>query len=83
MSEWLPVLLGAVLGVLHVRYALSRRTLLWSALTAAIIATTLSGEWSHAPHLIVADALLVGAGILASRVAHRAWTAAAARRATS
>jgi hypothetical protein len=80
MSEWMPVLLGAVLGVLHRRYARSRRTLVGSALAAAISATTLSGEWTHAPYLIIADALLVGAGILAGRAAHRAWSASTARR---
>ncbi len=82
MSEWMPVLLGAVLGALHLRYALSRRTLVASALVAAVMATTLSGEWTHAPYLIIADALLVGAGMLASRAAHRAWAELTARRST-
>ena len=82
MSEWMPVLLGAVLGALHLRYALSRRTLVVSALIAAALATTLSGEWTYAPYLVFADAMLVGAGILASRAAHRAWNAYTARRPT-
>jgi hypothetical protein len=82
MSEWMPVLLGAVLGALHLRHALSRRSLVVSALVAAALATTLSGEWSYAPYLVVVDAMLVGAGILASRAAHRAWTAYTARRPT-
>ena len=82
MSELMPVLLGAVLGVLHRRHALSRRTLAGSALIAAIGATMLSGEWMHAPYLVIADALLVGAGILAGRAGHRPWAAFAARRST-
>lgn len=82
MSEWMPVLLGAVLGVLHRRYALSRRTLSGSALIAAIGATMTSGEWAHAPYLVIADALLVGAGILAGRAAYRPWAAAITRRST-
>jgi hypothetical protein len=80
MSEWMPVLLGAVLGVLHRRHALTRRTLAGAALIAAIGATTTSGEWTHAPYLVIADALLVGAGILAGRAAHRAWAASTVRR---
>ena len=82
MSEWMPVLLGAVLGVLHRRHAMSRRTLAGSALIAAIGATTLSGEWTHAPYLVIADALLVGAGMLAGRAAYRPWAAPTARRST-
>ena len=82
MSEWMPVLLGAVLGALYRRHALSRRTLAGSALIAAIGATTLSGEWTHAPYLVIADALLVGAGMLAGRAAYRPWAAPTARRST-
>ena len=82
MSEWMPVLLGAVLGALHLRYALARRTLVVSALIAGALATALSGEWTYAPYLVFVDALLVGAGILATRAAHRAWTAYIARRPT-
>jgi|SoiMetStandDraft_2_1073263.scaffolds.fasta_scaffold537304_1 hypothetical protein len=80
MSEWMPVLLGAVLGVLNRRHALSRRALAGSALIAAIGATTLSGEWTHAPFLVIGDALLVTAGILAGRTAYRPWAASTARR---
>ena len=82
MSEWMPVLLGAVLGALHRRFAWSRRTLVGSALVAGTAATTLSGEWAYAPYLVVADVLLVGAGILASHAAYRAWAAYTARRTT-
>lgn len=79
MWEWVPVLSGAVLGVMHLRQALTRRALVVAAITAAIAATTISGEWAYAPHLVLADALRVGVGILASHVALRGWTAYAAR----
>ena len=82
MSEWMPVLLGAVLGMLHLRSTLSRRTFVASAAIAAVLSTTLSGEWTYAPYLVFVDAMLVGAGILASRAAQRAWTAYTARRST-
>ncbi len=82
MSEWMPVLLGAVLGALYRRLNWSRRTLIGLAVLAGALATTLSGEWAYAPYLIVADVLLVGAGIVASRAAYRAWAAYTARRTT-
>ena len=82
MSEWMPVLLGAVLGALHRRYTWSRRTLIGSAVVAGALATTLSGEWAHEPYLIIADVLLVGAGIVASHAAYRAWAAYTGRRTT-
>ena len=82
MSEWMPVLLGAVLGALQRRCAWSRRTLIGSAVLAGAVATTLSGEWAYAPYLIIADVLLVGAGVVASRAAYRAWGAYASRRTT-
>lgn len=73
MSEFMPVLLGAALGLLRARYALTQRALLWSALTAATLATTLSGEWARAPYFFLADLALVGGGVLASTVAQRSW----------
>ena len=82
MSEWMPVLLGAVLGAMHRRFAWSRRTLILAALVAGAVATIVSGEWVYAPYLIIADVLLVFAGVVASRAAYRAWATYAARRIT-
>lgn len=73
MSEWMPLLAGAVLGGLHVRHALSERALPWCAAIAAVLATTLAGEWSGAPYLVIVDGALVVAGILAARIAQRGW----------
>lgn len=75
MSEWIPVLAGAVLFLWHARRALALRTRLALGIAAAIAATTLSGEALHEPVMLVVDLAVVIAGWHAALVARVAWRA--------
>ena len=68
MFEWMPVLSGAVLGLLHLRGHIAQRTLLSFAVITACIATASSGELFDAPALILVDLALVAAGVCVVRV---------------
>lgn len=68
MFEWLPVLCGAVLGLLHRRALIGQRTLLCLVVLSACGATAMSGELFDAPWLILVDLALAVAGLIASRI---------------
>ena len=68
MFEWMPILSGAVLGLLHLRERITQRTLLCLAAIAAYVATASSGELPHAPQLILVDLALVATGVGVVRV---------------
>ena len=68
MFEWMPVLCGAVLGLLHRRAYIGQRTLLCLAVLSACIATATSGELFDEPLLILVDLALVVAGVIAIRI---------------
>lgn len=75
MSEWIPVLAGAVLATWHAHRALSLRTRLTLGIAIAIASTTLSGEVLHEPVMLVADLAFVVIGWHAARLARHAWHA--------
>jgi hypothetical protein len=68
MFEWMPVLSGAVLGLLHLRGRITQRTLLCLAVLIACGVTAISGELFDAPALILVDLALVAAGVCVPRV---------------
>ena len=70
MLEWIPVVLGVALAMLHLRRAISRRMLPWLVLACALASTVVSGELIETPWLLLADASLVLAGFAALQVVH-------------
>ena len=68
MFEWMPVLCGAVLGLLHRRTYIGQRTLLCLVVLSGCVATALSGEIFDAPLLVFVDTALVVIGVIAVRV---------------
>jgi hypothetical protein len=71
MFEWMPVMTGAMLGLLQLRATIGQRTLLCLSLLTACITTASSGELFDAPQLIVVDLALVAAGVCVVRVLAR------------
>ena len=67
MFEWMPVLSGAVLGLLQLRGRIAQRTLLCLGILFACIATASSGEVFVAPQLILVDLSLVAGGVFVVR----------------
>ena len=67
MFEWMPVLSGAVLGLLQLRGHIAQRTLLCLGILFACIATASSGEVFVAPQLILVDLALVAGGVFVVR----------------
>jgi hypothetical protein len=67
MFEWMPVLSGAVLGLLQLRGHIAQRTLLCLGILCACIATASSGELFAAPQLILVDLALVAGGVFVVR----------------
>ena len=67
MFEWMPVLSGAALGLLHLRRYIAQRTLLCLMVLTACVATASSGELFDAPQLILVDLALVAAGLCVTR----------------
>ena len=68
MFEWMPVLCGAVLGVLHVRAYIGQRTLLCLVVLSGCAATAVSGEMFDEPLLVLVDLALAFAAALAIRL---------------
>ena len=68
MFEWMPVLCGAVLGLLHRRAFIGQRTLLCLGVLAACVVSAASGELFDEPLFILVDVALVVAGVLAIRI---------------
>ena len=68
MFEWMPVLCGAVLGLLHRRAYIGQRTLLCLIVLIACAATAISGELFDEPWLILVDLALTVTGLIASRL---------------
>ena len=68
MFEWMPVLCGAVLGLLHRRAYIGQRTLLCLGVLAACIVSAASGELFGESLFILVDVALVVAGVIAIRM---------------
>jgi hypothetical protein len=68
MFEWMPVMSGAVLGLLQLRAHIGQRTLLCLAVLIACITTASSGELRSDPQLILLDLALVAAGVFTIRI---------------
>ena len=68
MFEWMPVLCGAVLGLLHRRAFIGQRTLLCLGVLTACFVAAASGELFDEPWFIFVDLALVVAGVIAIRI---------------
>ena len=71
MLEWIPVVLGSALAMLHIRRAVNQQMLPLLMCACALASTVVSGELIEAPWLLLADVALVLAGFAASHVVHK------------
>ena len=70
MLEWIPVVFGCLLAMLHIRRTLSQRTLSLLVCAGAFASAFISGELADASFLVLVDAGLVVAGLALTLSVH-------------
>ena len=70
MLEWIPVVFGSMLAMLHVRRALRPRTLSLMVCAFALASAYVAGELIDDPWLVMVDAGLVLAGLALTLAVH-------------
>ena len=70
MLEWIPVVCGCILAMLHLRRAFHQRTLSLMVCACAIASAFVAGELFADPWLAIVDAGLVVAGFALTLAVH-------------
>ena len=70
MLEWIPVLCGGALAMLHIRRAMHQRTLSLLVCACAFASAFVSGELRSQPWLVLVDVGLVVAGLAVVLAVH-------------
>ena len=70
MLEWIPVVFGGMLAMLHIRRAVQQRTLSLMVCACALASAFVAGELMDAPWLVIVDAGLVVAGLALTLAVH-------------
>lgn len=70
MLEWIPVVFGSLLGMLHIRRAIHQRTLSLLVCACAFATAFIAGELAQDPWLVIVDVGLVVAGLALTLAVH-------------
>ena len=70
MLEWIPVVFGSMLAMLHIRRALHARTLSLMVCACALGSALVAGELMNVAWLVIVDAGLVVAGLALTLAVH-------------
>ena len=70
MLEWIPVVFGSLLAMLHIRRAVQQRTLSLLVCVCALASAFIAGEFAEDPWLVLIDAGLVVAGLALTLAVH-------------
>ena len=70
MLEWIPVVFGSLLAMLHIRRSVHQRTLSLLVCVCALASAFIAGELTEDPWLVLIDAGLVVAGLALTLAVH-------------
>ena len=70
MLEWIPVVFGSMLAMLHLRRTIQPRTLSLMVCACAIASAFIAGELIEEPWLVMIDAGLILAGLALTLAVH-------------